>query len=64
MNDRTQAPRGHAAWLAAKAEIAKRNDDARARGAAQRAAQEAMAAEERLAAARHEASNLPKQPRP
>jgi hypothetical protein len=56
--------RGEAAWLAAKAEIARRNDAARARAAADGAAIAARRAEERLAAERLEAANLPQQPRP
>jgi hypothetical protein len=38
--------RGEAAWRASRAEIAKRNDAARAAGARRRAAHEAEAAEE------------------
>ena len=56
--------RGEAAWLAAKAEIARRNDAARARAAADGAVIAARRAEERLAAERLEAANLPQQPRP
>ncbi len=65
MDDRTsQAPRGDAAWQAAKTAMAKRNDAARARGAAERSEREAEAAEQTYAAARLEASMLPEQPRP
>lgn len=58
------APRGDAAWRAAKAEMDKRNDAARARGAAERAAKEARTADRRLADAKREATDLPVQPRP
>jgi hypothetical protein len=65
MTDKNAAPlRGDAAWRAAKAEIAKRNDAARARGAEERAANDAKAAERRRVADRIEASNLPEQPQP
>jgi hypothetical protein len=65
MKDKTPQPlRGDAAWRAAKDEINKRNDAARARGAAQRAERDARTAEQRLAAERQEASNLPEQPHP
>lgn len=56
--------RGDAAWRAAKSEIDKRNEAARARGAAQRAEEDARAAERRLADARLDASNRPEQPHP
>lgn len=56
--------RGESAWLAAKADVAKRNDDARARAAVKHAAYEAQRAEQRLAAERLEMADLPQQPRP
>jgi hypothetical protein len=56
--------RGDAAFRAHKAEIAKRNEHARADGAAERAAREAGAAARALAAERLERSNYPRQPRP
>ena len=59
-----EPPRGEAAFRAHKAKIAKRNELARADGAAQRAAQEAGIAARELAAERLERSNYPCQPRP
>jgi hypothetical protein len=56
--------RGEAAWLAAKAEIARRNDAARDRAAVKGAAVEARRVEARLAAERREAADLPEQPHP
>ena len=56
--------RGEAAWLAAKAEIARRNDAARARAAADGAVIAARRAEERRAVERLEAADRPQQPRP
>jgi hypothetical protein len=56
--------RGEAAYRAHKAEIAKRNELARADGAARRAAQEAGISARRLAAERLERSSYPRQPRP
>ncbi|HEX8105716.1 MAG TPA: hypothetical protein VF533_24080 [Solirubrobacteraceae bacterium] len=54
--------RGEAAYLARKAEIAKRNDAAQARGAVRREERDTRGAERRLAAERREATNLPEQP--
>jgi len=56
--------RGEAAFRARKAEIAKRNDSARADGAVRRAAKEARISERLLADARRERSSLPRQPDP
>lgn len=56
--------RGDAAWRAQKDEIAKRNDAARARGAAERAEQDARTNDRRLAAERSEAESVPEQPQP
>jgi hypothetical protein len=54
--------RGHDAWLAAKADIAKRNDAARDRLAKERSPHEKRRAKERVAQERREESNLPTQP--
>jgi hypothetical protein len=54
--------RGEAAWKAAKERIAKRNDEAYARGRRERAAIAADAATRRAAAERLDAANRPKQP--
>ncbi|HEX6020945.1 MAG TPA: hypothetical protein VFZ00_03045 [Solirubrobacter sp.] len=59
-----EPPRGEAAFRAHKAEIARRNELARADGAAQRAAREAGIAARELAADRLERSSYPRQPRP
>jgi hypothetical protein len=56
--------RGEAAFRAHKTEIAKRNELARAEGAAQRAEREAGIAARWLAAERLERSHYPRQPRP
>ena len=56
--------RGDAAWREQKDAIAKRNDAARARGAAERAEQDARTADRRLAAERLEDANVPEQPQP
>ena len=56
--------RGEAAWRAAKERIAKRNDTARARGAAEREAHEAWQAQERMLVERLELASRPKPPRP
>jgi hypothetical protein len=56
--------RGEAAWLAAKAEIARRNEAACARAAAAGAEFEARRREARLAAERLESTDLPEQPHP
>ncbi len=56
--------RGDAAWRAAKDAINKRNDTARADGAARRAVVEQKAQDKRRAAEKFEASNLPVQPEP
>lgn len=63
-NPNPEPLRGDAAWRAEKAEIAKRNDAARARGAARREATKVQHAQQQQAAARLDASNLPEQPRP
>jgi hypothetical protein len=54
--------RGEAAYRARKAEIARRNESARAQGAARRAAREARVSEQQLADDRRERRNLPRQP--
>ncbi len=54
--------RGADAWRAAKADLDKRNDETRARGAAERQAREERQAAERRAAERRADENLPKQP--
>jgi hypothetical protein len=59
-----EAPRGDAAWRAAKAEMAERNDKARARGGELRAASEAAKLERRRALDAREREDLPEQPRP
>jgi hypothetical protein len=65
MSGRAAKPlRGEDAWLAAKAEIARRNDAARDRAAAAGAELAARRREARLAAERLEAANVPEQPRP
>jgi len=66
MKERTPADplRGEAAFRAQKAEIAKRNESARADGAARRAAKEARISEQQVADDRRERSNLPHQPHP
>jgi hypothetical protein len=56
--------RGEAAWNAAKAEIAQRNDAARARGRKQREASDAAKLADRRAADAREREHLPVQPRP
>jgi hypothetical protein len=56
--------RGEAAYRAYKAEVARRNELARADGAAQRAARQAGIAARQLEAERLERSNYPRQPRP
>jgi hypothetical protein len=66
MKERTPAEplRGEAAFRARKAEIARRNESARAAGAVRRAAREARISEQQLADARRERSSLPHQPHP
>ena len=64
MKDKTPPLRGDAAWRAAKAEIAKRNDAARAGGAARRATQDEKDVKLRHDADRRERVDLPEQPRP
>ena len=66
MKERTPAEplRGEAAYRARKAEIAKRNESARADGAVRRAAKEARISEQQIADARRERRNLPRQPHP
>ena len=59
-----QPLRGEAAWEAAQAEMAQRNDAARARGGKMRAAKEAATLARRRAADARERANLPVQPRP
>ena len=54
--------RGDAAWRAAKAEIDKRNDAARARGQKERQAKTARALAENRAIARRELADMPRQP--
>lgn len=56
--------RGEAAWKAAKAEMAQRNDAARARGAKLRAASEAAKIARSRATDAYERAHLPVQPRP
>jgi hypothetical protein len=60
----TERLRGEAAFRARKAEIATRNESARADGAVRRAAEEARISEQRLADDRLERRNLPHQPHP
>ena len=65
MTKTTDQPlRGDAAWQAAKAQIAERNDAARARGAKVRAASEAAKVARQRAADAREHARLPEQPRP
>lgn len=59
-----QPLRGDAAYRAQRDAIAKRNDAAQARGAAQRAAKQDEANKRDRDAARLEQSILPEQPRP
>lgn len=59
-----QPLRGEAAWKAAKAQMAKRNDAARARGSELRAAKEAAKLARRAAADAREREHLPVPPRP
>ena len=59
-----QPLRGDAAWQAAKADMARRNDAARARGGKLRAASEAEKLARSRAADAHEREHLPVQPRP
>jgi hypothetical protein len=56
--------RGEAAWHATKDAIAKRNDEARARGAKERDARAARANLERREVERRELEDMPRQPRP
>lgn len=58
----TEPLRGDAAYRAQRAEIDKRNNAARARGAARREAIAVTHAEQQRAAARLDAANLPEQP--
>jgi hypothetical protein len=64
MTDESPPLRGDAAWRAQKAEIAKRNDAARAGGAARRAEQDEKSAQRRYEEDRRERTDLPEQPRP
>jgi hypothetical protein len=57
-----QPLRGEAAFRARKAEITKRNEQAWANGATQRAAREARLSEQQLAEAKRERASLPRQP--
>ena len=59
-----QPLRGDAAWKAAKAAVAQRNDAARARGGELRAATEAASIARRKAADEREREDVPEQPRP
>jgi hypothetical protein len=59
-----QPLRGDAAWKAAKAEMAQRNDAARARGGKMRAASEATKLARSRAADAREREHRPEQPRP
>lgn len=59
-----QPLRGEAAWKASKAELAQRNNAARARGGKLRAASEAAKLARRRAADAREREHLPVQPRP
>ena len=54
--------RGEAAYLARRAEIAKRNDATQARGAAKRQETEARRAASRLEAEQRADANVPRQP--
>jgi len=58
----TTPPRGDAAWEAAKARIAERNEAAYARGRKQRDEHDAEVLRRRAAAERREFANLPEQP--
>jgi hypothetical protein len=64
MSETNDAPRGEAAWKAAKQRIAEANEAAYARGREERAADAADAAGRRRLAERQSLKNLPKQPRP
>lgn len=57
-----EAPRGHAAWKAAKQRISDKNEAAYARGRQERLERNARAMQDRHAADRRERSNLPVQP--
>jgi hypothetical protein len=59
-----QPLRGQAAWTASKAEIAQRNDAARARGSKLRESREAATLASRRLADAREREHLPEQPRP
>jgi hypothetical protein len=59
-----QPLRGEAAWKAAKAEMAQRNDAARARAGKLRAASEAAKLARSRAADARDREYLPEQPRP
>ncbi len=61
--DNDEPVRGEGAWRAAKDRIAKRNDAARTRGAAERQAHEARQAEQRHIAASLEQASRPRPPR-
>jgi hypothetical protein len=59
-----QPLRGEAAWIAAKAEMARRNDAARARGGKLREANDAAMLARRRAAEAEASQDLPEQPHP
>jgi hypothetical protein len=61
--DESPAPRGEAAWKAAKASVAKRNEVAYERGRKERAARDAAMRTRQAAADRRESAQLPKQPK-
>jgi hypothetical protein len=61
-DDKSAAPRGDAAWRAAKQAIAERNDAAHARVRKERAQNDAAMRARQVAAERREIANLPKQP--
>ena len=62
MKKSTEPLRGESAWLAAKADINKRNDAARARAEKEGEAQAARAATKRRVLAKQEMADLPSQP--
>jgi hypothetical protein len=62
-SDKTEPPRGEAAWQAAKARVAERNEAAYARGREKRTEHDAAVRRRRVAAERRELASLPEQPR-
>ena len=60
-NDATP-PRGDAAWIAAKNDVAKRNEAAYARGREERAARDAAVRARQVALERRDLASLPRQP--